>query len=137
MDGTATKLTAHYWLQNLCPLLGADRPPESHKLMPCFLNWSHYRVVTEMIYNNKDKKEEQSWNATKISPSEVIHTIVKSLFQQLSTAFVAAHWQKALEQYQPRGPSAVSKQHVVVEPGFVSQLQSGCHHNQTKSYQLH
>ena len=45
----------------------------------------------------------------KISTSEMIHTIVEGLFQQLSTAFVAVAGKKALEQYQPEGPNAVSQ----------------------------
>ena len=35
-------------------------------------------------------RNEQSWNATRISSSGMIHTIVEGLLQQLSTAFVAA-----------------------------------------------
>ena len=46
----------------------------------------------------KTRNEEQPWNATKMSPSEMIHANVEGLFQHLSTAFVAAtgkrHWSK-------------------------------------------
>ena len=36
------------------------------------------------------RNEEESWNARRISSSEMIHTIVEGLFQWLSTEFVAA-----------------------------------------------
>ena len=49
VDGTATVLTAHQWLQSLCHFLGADRPAQRHELMPCSINWSRNRIVTEMI----------------------------------------------------------------------------------------
>ena len=55
-DGTATTLTAHQWFQNLCLFFGPNWPVEPHELVPCCTNEGHSRIVTEMVWNNKDKK---------------------------------------------------------------------------------
>ena len=87
VDGTATILTAHQGLQSLCPFFGGNQPAERYELMSCCINRCHSRIVTETVWNNKHKNEEQSGNATRVSLSEMIHTNVEGLFQQLLTTF--------------------------------------------------
>ena len=88
----------------MCPFFGADWPAQRLELMPCCNNWSRNRIVIEMIRNIKHKKWGAIMEHHKIPTSDMIHTVVEGLFQQLSTAFVAAtgkkHWSTTSERDQ-------------------------------------
>ena len=96
VDGTATKLAAHCWLQSLCHFFGANGPAHCHELMSCCINWGHSTIITERTETTTTGNEEQPRDARELSPTDKIHTFIERLLQQLSTAVAAGtgkkHW---------------------------------------------